>query len=44
MKTSSLLTAVVALLLTLSFTSCRTVRGVGQDVQSIGSTIQRAVP
>ena len=35
---------VAALLLTLAFTGCRTVRGVGQDVQSFGSTIQRAVP
>lgn len=43
MKTSSILTAVAALLLTLTFTSCRTVRGVGQDVQNLGSGIQRVV-
>jgi predicted small secreted protein len=32
---------VTAVLVTVSFSSCHTVRGVGQDVQQLGNKIER---
>lgn len=39
-----IITCTAALLMAVGFSSCRTTKGLGQDIQNLGSTMERAVP